>query len=128
MSGEFERWCRTEIEKMNKDVDAGVVIQMLCEIHEEKSIRDNVYDVFGNNPNSVQFVDTFLLNRKSERQNALKTTTQQPVNLSSFLFLIPNNEILCVFVATVCLLYHSSRQKTKRNGKENIHTKNKTFR
>ncbi|ETO29721.1 hypothetical protein RFI_07397 [Reticulomyxa filosa] len=92
MSSEFKQWCRIKIEKMNKEVDAEVVIQMLCSISEEQSIRDNIYDVFGNNHDSVQFVDTFLLTRKSERQNAQKASGQhQGVTFLFLSFLLQEN-------------------------------------
>jgi len=67
VSPELQHWLRTEIKKLNPDVEANSVAHLLLTLDDDTA-RTTATHTFGNNSEVSTFIDSFLMHRSHDLQ------------------------------------------------------------
>merc|ERR1711933_245569 len=80
VSPELQNWLRTEIKKLNPDVEAASVAHLLLTLDDETA-KTTAYHTFGNHQEVNTFVDSFLVHRSHDiQQQKNKSSNKSSAN------------------------------------------------
>jgi len=68
VSNELREWLESEIKKLKPKIDCQSFANVIISMNNDDELRATVYDGLGETPITRQFVDSFLIHRKHDRQ------------------------------------------------------------